>query len=452
MYILILFLFLKFYFIFLFMIKKTELMKRFIMTTFSLYLILAVIVSVIHVLFEYKNIRDQIQDDLQSIYVSASEPLAANMWSMDPTQVESVMHGLLTLNFVTGVDIQGDVESLNFSKMAGDPGNSLQYQGPIIYSKDNDERVLGTITLYSDQSVIVGRIKVNVIFIIANAFIKTFFLSVIMLIVGARIIDKPLESLLSSVKNLDLDDIKKIEASKLTEIDSEKDQKSELNELVSAYNQTLDHVLKRTRQRNEDREELEHKNVYLESLVDEKTLALQNKIDELNEANQELQTLASTDYLTSVLNRRSFFERARIELSRLSREKQKACVLIIDIDFFKSINDRYGHPAGDALLVVIAKILKNNIRQHDLVSRFGGEEFAIFLIDISIEGAIDIAERMRKNIERQKVIFKGDVIKATASFGLSMIGHKNNDIDAALADADKLLYEAKESGRNRLKY
>ena len=116
------------------------------------------------------------------------------------------------------------------------------------------------------------------------------------------------------------------------------------------------------------------------------------------------------------------------------------------------VNDKYGHPAGDAVLTVISKILKNSVRQHDLVSRFGGEEFAIFLSDVDMEKSIMLAERMRKNIAEQQVIYKGDIIKSTASFGLSMLTSDSQDINSVINDADKLLYEAKASGRNNLKY
>ena len=104
------------------------------------------------------------------------------------------------------------------------------------------------------------------------------------------------------------------------------------------------------------------------------------------------------------------------------------------------------------MLAVISKILKNSVRQHDLVSRFGGEEFAIFLSDVDLDKAIMLAERMRKNIAEQKVIYKGEVIKSTASFGLSMLTSDSQDINTVINDADKLLYEAKEAGRNILKY
>ncbi|ODS23515.1 hypothetical protein AB835_08375 [Candidatus Endobugula sertula] len=422
------------------------------MTTFSLYFFLAVIVSAVHILFEYKNIQNQIHTDLRSISLSTTDSLASSMWGLDSIQLENVIDGLLTLQFITGVEIHGDIKSLNISRGNINTNTSLQYQHPITYIHGADVRPLGFITLYSEQAIVFDRMKVNVVFIVMNAFIKTFFLSIIMLYIGSRIICRPLGELLHSVHRLDLDSLKSIEQSKIMSSGQESDKANELTELICAYNKTLDQLLVRTQQRDDAKEQLESKNRCLEKLVDEKTLALQDKLDELNTMNENLKALASTDYLTELFNRRAFFDRADDELSRLRRERKKACILIVDIDHFKAVNDQYGHPAGDALLVAVSKILKHNIRQHDLVARYGGEEFAILLVDIEMDEAILLAERMRENIAKQKVIFKGDVIKATASFGLAMMFPESKDIDSVLSNADKLLYKAKASGRNLLKY
>jgi diguanylate cyclase (GGDEF)-like protein len=433
-------------------IKKSALMKRLIVTIFSLYFIIAVLVSVVHILFEYKNIRSQIEMDLKSIHVSSSNSLSAAIWNFNSEQVEKLVDGLLTLQFVSGVEIHHNTDGLNTSK--GDVYNqsSILYEGPIVYSDGSTDRMMGVLKVTASQSIIVDRIKVNVIFIIANAFLKTFFLSIIIFIVGYRMIGKPLDELFVSVSRLDFDNVEQMEKSKIQLGANFFKEKNELTYLILAYNKTLDKLMSRTTQRDQARQELENKNLSLKHSVNEKTLALQDKIDELNGMNERLEILASTDPLTNLLNRRCFFDRAEEELSRLKRNDKQAAVVIVDIDFFKAVNDKYGHPAGDAVLAVISKILKNSVRQHDLVSRFGGEEFAIFLSDVDLDKAIMLAERMRKNIAEQKVIYKGEVIKSTASFGLSMLTSDSQDINTVINEADKLLYEAKEAGRNMLKY
>lgn len=427
-------------------------MKRLIVTIFSLYFVLAIIVSAIHIVFEYRNIRNQIMVDLTSIYTSSAEPLSTAIWNFNSEQVVKVVDGLLTLNFVSGVDINDNIDGLNMAVGDVHMKNALQYKGTIVYKENVLDRPLGTITLYANHSVIIDRMKINVAFIIANAFIKTLFLSLIILIVGSRVIGQPLKELLESIHRLDIDSHESVEQGKVTMAQRFHRHRNELSELVDSYNQMLDKLFQRTRQRDEARKELEDKNQNLEELVNKKTLDLQEKVNQLNRANQKLEVLASTDALTGLLNRRYFFERADVELSRLKRSNKQAGILIVDIDYFKSVNDTYGHPAGDAVLVVISKILKNNVRQHDLVARFGGEEFAIFLVDMDIEASAKLAERMRKAIEKQKVIYKGEIIKSTASFGLAMLTPESENMETVLSDADKLLYKAKEAGRNIIKY
>ena len=433
-------------------IRKSALMKRLIVTIFSLYFIIAVLVSVVHILFEYKNIRNQIELDLKSTHTSSANSISAAIWNFNSEQVTTLVDGLLTLQFISSVEIHHNTDGLNIVKGSVYNKSSIFYEGPIIYSDGAVDRVMGVLRVTASQSIIIDRIKINVIFIIANAFLKTFFLSIIIFIIGYRIIGKPLDELFRSVSRLDFDDVSQIEKSKIELDEKFFKHKDELTFLILAYNKTLDKLISRTTQRDQARIEIEEKNMSLKHSVNEKTLALQEKITELNGMNEKLAILASTDPLTNLLNRRCFFERAKQELSRLKRNNKQAAVVIVDIDFFKVVNDKYGHPAGDAVLTVISKILKNSVRQHDLVSRFGGEEFAIFLSDVDMEKSIMLAERMRKNIAEQQVIYKGDIIKSTASFGLSMLTSDSQDINSVINDADKLLYEAKASGRNNLKY
>ena len=390
--------------------------------------------------------------DLKSIHTSSANSLSAAIWNFNSEQVVNLVDGLLTLQFVSGVEIHHNTDGLNIAKGDVYDRNSILYEGPIVYGDGGKDRVMGILKITASQSIIVDRISINVIFIIANAFLKTFFLSIIIFVIGYRIIGKPLDELFCSVSRLDFENVAQIEKSKIELDENFFKQKDELTFLILAYNKTLDKLISRTVQRDKARTELEEKNMSLKHSVNEKTLALQEKITELNGMNEKLAILASTDPLTNLLNRRCFLERAKQELSRLKRNNKQAAVVIVDIDFFKVVNDKYGHPAGDAVLTVISKILKNSVRQHDLVSRFGGEEFAIFLSDVDMEKSIMLAERMRKNIAEQQVIYKGDIIKSTASFGLSMLTSDSQDINSVINDADKLLYEAKASGRNNLKY
>ncbi|MFT5116484.1 MAG: diguanylate cyclase (GGDEF)-like protein [Kiritimatiellia bacterium] len=431
-------------------IQKSALMKKLIVTIFSLYFILAVIVSAVHILFEYNHIRNQIRSDLQSIYTSSADPLATAIWNFNSDQINNLVDGLLTLNIVSGVKVYKNVDELNVSKGDVLTDLAINFEGPIVYKSSGKNHPLGALKFYASQSFVFERIKVNVVFIVINAFIKTFFLSIIIFIVGRRMIGRPLEELSVSVSRLDFENMDHIENSKMILSEGLLSNRNELTDLIVAYNKTLDKLLSRTRQRDEARRKIEDKNFNLERLVNIKTLALQEKVDELNGLNERLAVLASTDPLTELLNRRYFFERADIELSRLKRNGKQAAVLIVDVDFFKKVNDQYGHPAGDQVLKVVANILKANVRQHDLVARFGGEEFAIFLADVEIQKSAILAERMREKIESAVIHYKKEKIMVTASFGLSMLASAAQDIHVVIDSADKMLYKAKANGRNRV--
>lgn len=427
-------------------------MKKLIVTVFSLYAILAIVVSIIHILFEYNHIHNQISQDLRAIYTSSSNPLATAIWHFNDEQINNLVDGLVTLNFISGVKIYENTDDLNLSKGTVDSLSAITFEGDVIYFDGKINHSLGKIKIYSNQSVIIDRIKVNVMFIIANALIKTLALSLIIFFVGYKLIGSRLNNLSNAVQKLKFENVDDIKESKINIDQNNRQEKDEITDLITAYNKTLDNLSVRTLQRDTARNKLEKRNFNLKKLVDKKTLALRRKVSELNLANEKLEQLASFDPLTNLLNRRYFYERVEIEISRLRRNNKQAAILIVDVDFFKSVNDRYGHSAGDTVLIVISKLLKENVRKDDLVARFGGEEFVIFMADINTDAAINLAERMRKSIEQQDIIFEGEIIKITASCGLSILASDSYDIHMAINHADKLLYQAKESGRNNLKY
>lgn len=170
---------------------------------------------------------------------------------------------------------------------------------------------------------------------------------------------------------------------------------------------------------------------------------------ELALANEKLQRLAATDALTGALNRRAFLERASAELARALRAARPAALLALDIDFFKAVNDRHGHPGGDAVLKDFAATLKRETRASDIVARLGGEEFAVLLPETTGEVAFKIAERIRLAIAARAVEFGDTKIHVTVSIGLSQTVPEIANVETLIAAADAALYEAKRSGRNR---
>ncbi|AXX91867.1 hypothetical protein CPU12_06035 [Malaciobacter molluscorum LMG 25693] len=174
---------------------------------------------------------------------------------------------------------------------------------------------------------------------------------------------------------------------------------------------------------------------------------VQRRTKELRELNKKLLKTAVTDYLTKIPNRRYFFEVGEKTFFLAKREKTNFCMVCLDIDFFKNINDKYGHHAGDIILKKIANILNTHTRESDILARTGGEEFSIVLNNTNIDGALKFAEKIRDAIANTKIIYEDVIIKVTVSAGVSCI--KNDDtFQTILNRADSALYLAKENGRN----
>ena len=174
-------------------------------------------------------------------------------------------------------------------------------------------------------------------------------------------------------------------------------------------------------------------------------------ISELEEAKQQLKELANKDYLTGLYNRRYFNEIAQDFINVSKREKESFSVIMLDIDKFKNINDTYGHGVGDDVIKILSKILLETTRKSDIVSRFGGEEFALLLPFTDKDSAFIIAEKIRSTVQNKKIIINdGKIIQFTISLGVDLILNTDENIELSLNRADKALYIAKESGRNKV--
>jgi diguanylate cyclase (GGDEF)-like protein len=171
---------------------------------------------------------------------------------------------------------------------------------------------------------------------------------------------------------------------------------------------------------------------------------------ELEESVYKLHQLSITDNLTNIYNRRYFLEISKNFVAKASREKNKVSLLMLDVDYFKSVNDNYGHQAGDFVLIYLVKEINKTIRENDIFARVGGEEFTILLSNTPLYGAQNIAEKIRKIIEDKIFIYNSVSIKITVSIGISELNAENTSIEALYKEADKQLYAAKENGRNRV--
>ena len=181
------------------------------------------------------------------------------------------------------------------------------------------------------------------------------------------------------------------------------------------------------------------------SIVDQK------RADErIRQLNTKLERLAMTDELTGLMNRRSFLVQCEKEISKSQRYKTPLSMLLLDIDRFKTINDRYGHDTGDFVLKRFSRILIENVRAIDMVARMGGEEFSVLLPNTVAKDAVKLAERIRLAVEQESYQIQNEIIGVTVSIGVASYGKKTSNLANIIKHADNSMYQAKNQGRNQV--
>jgi diguanylate cyclase (GGDEF)-like protein len=183
--------------------------------------------------------------------------------------------------------------------------------------------------------------------------------------------------------------------------------------------------------------------------VGKRMIEMQRK---LNTTLQELTTLASHDALTGLLNRRAIMEALPKEIKRIERQDQILCIGMCDIDHFKQINDTYGHLVGDEVLKEVTKRMKGILRDHDLIGRYGGEEFLVIIHVNNIESGVVAYQRICQAVSALPIKINELSISITISCGITSYSpdHDNHDITKLIASADDALYQAKDAGRNQV--
>jgi diguanylate cyclase (GGDEF)-like protein len=165
---------------------------------------------------------------------------------------------------------------------------------------------------------------------------------------------------------------------------------------------------------------------------------------------ERVENLAATDGLTGLFNRRYFDSAFARELSRCDRSSSSLALLMVDVDHFKSFNDTYGHAMGDLVLKKVAGMLSSGIRKADVLARFGGEEFVVILPNVTPQGALESAERLRESVAAAPIHPGGPRKRVTVSIGAALFPADAQDSASLLKAADEALYEAKRLGRNQV--
>jgi diguanylate cyclase (GGDEF)-like protein/PAS domain S-box-containing protein len=173
-------------------------------------------------------------------------------------------------------------------------------------------------------------------------------------------------------------------------------------------------------------------------------------ITALKQAQADLRRMANTDGLTEIYNRRYFLELARLELERSIRYHHDLSILLMDLDHFKTFNDRYGHLTGDQVLLFFARVCQEQLRLNDIFARFGGEEFILLLPETGLQAACQVAERLRLAVQNTPFQAPGRCETVHVSLGVAVLQDGSDTLEKMIQRADQALYRAKEAGRNRV--
>ncbi len=407
--------------------KQFNLSKQLLRSILVIYLLLTFVVTIVHLSVDYQYTKNNIQNELEQIAKTFHSALQTALWELNDEQLCSIVDGMMHIPLIYGVQIKGSADEVlmnRFQKTTTKIENAkYYYQFPIYHQMNENSIYLAKVTIYSDDEAIFERLKVGFLMILLNAIIKTAVLIFLFFVAFRKYLEKPLQDLTNTIVKL------RVEATNERKISVDMKYDNELKILQDEFNKLLNKI---SIEENKRIELLKDINQKLEFEVEKRT--------------EELEHIAITDGLTQLYNR----TKMDMELQKLEgiykRYGRVFSVIMIDIDYFKSVNDTFGHQVGDSVLKQFAKILKENIRNTDFIGRWGGEEFLIVCPETSEENATTLALNLRKQIE--ETLFE-KVGHKTMSVGVAQIKDEI-DLDNLISNADNAMYFAKENGRNKV--
>ena len=392
-------------------------------TIFSFYFIVAVVVTVVQLYKEYEDTKAKFYKEIQTLPATFNRGIVDSVWTYNKELLHSILLGMHNLPIVVGIKVESIDHKMDLNigavlnekneityydssgkvteqkKFGFGTDTLFEHQFPMDYQGAAfDNKVpLGQVTLYSNNELVFDRIKYGFILILINSIIKTIALWFIIYYFIKKYLGQPLEEFTTKIHKQD------VQSPQTIDLNLHWTDTNELLILKDSYNQMIQRLN-------------EHK------------------------------LLSITDKLTGLFNRLKLDEALNDEFNRSNRFKRSFGIIIIDIDYFKRVNDTYGHLVGDQVLIQFAKILKENIRKVDILGRWGGEEFMIICPETDFQGTIKLAESLREIISKYEFPTIGNM---SASFGASIYDGDEN-MDKVIARADNALYKAKTNGRNRV--
>jgi diguanylate cyclase (GGDEF)-like protein len=419
-------------------IHPNNLSKKMLRVVLSIYLIVTLLITGTQFLIEYLKTQNSISNELRQLEETVHGSISTSLWQFNQNQLDALVSGLVKMPIIEGVDVSDKYGQNIISKRSYSPTSAplsiFDTKSDLNWVLHGENVFLGSLTLYSSSQVVLDRVLFGFSLVALAAIIKLSVLFWLFIWAFDRYLATPLKELMSQVNEVQLSHkiSKRINLSNI--------ENNELSQLQEHINKMLS-VMERDRERLLKDEQA--KRNWLEDAVAKRTEALQV-------SNEKLKELAARDSLTGALNRRSFFDTAQHLLDLSQRQKSPASFILMDLDYFKIINDTYGHFIGDKVLIHFTQSIQAHLRKSDLISRVGGEEFAIFLPDTGIDDAFLLADKIRKAIGASTLEVDGKAVTYTVSIGVASSEPKDQSIDELFKRADLKLYESKDKGRDRV--
>ena len=344
-----------------------------------------------------------------------------------------------------------NTDGVGYSKVVNAKGNTMGETGTLIindpmimvpFSQDLklDGEVVGKVTVGLSTARIYKRLESQKFALIKREVFIILLIAIGEFVVLSFIIIKPVCMISESLKNVRNEDGIRLGTIPITSND-------EIGELAKQFNQLSDEL-------NEANRELQSRVDYADKQLIKTNNLLLERSKELLTLNNEFKNLSLTDSLTGLYNRRHFKDVMHSELEISKRHGDINSLIIIDIDYFKKINDKYGHTQGDAVIQATAEIMKTRLRETDVLCRIGGEEFVAICKRADRESSIKLAENLRKSVEEKKFSIGDDSVNVTISIGISTVVPQKIDVTSEIwfKNADIALYYSKDNGRNRISH
>lgn len=427
-----------------------RLATRLLRAVFGVYFLVTLVVTTVQLTAEYRHAANRLEREIDAMEATFGPGITDALWRFNNEILRGILSGMNALPTVIGTrvdDAQGklvaasgviqDAQGRKLTASSADGALSPASEGLFerIFSRSFDvvhvdqageRRVIGRWTVYSSRAIIIKQVEYGFMLILVNSVIKTLALWFIFVFVINRLLGRPLKQMSEFVGQLSIDNL----GDKSFVL---KDPgRHELHMLTHKLNQMSQTLRESVEDNDKLYRNLEVMNRTLEAQVAERT--------------EDLLRLSMTDPLTHLNNRRKLDEVIAYEVQRIKRDSQPLSIIIGDIDHFKEINDRYGHPTGDRVLLAVAEVLRVNRRVADTVGRWGGEEFMIICPSTDLAGAHLLADGMRQQVAQ---IDAGLDEPVQISFGVATLLPGESAADAT-ARADAALYRAKANGRNRV--